>query len=328
MSSAGLASKPVFLITIDTEGDNLWAHPRTITTENAKYLSRFQRLCERYGFKPTYLTDYEMAVSSEYCAFAHDLLKRHAGEVGMHLHAWNSPPIVPLTDDDYRYGTYLIEYPEALMREKVRVLTALLEDEFQVPQRSHRAGRWGFNKTYARILLENGYWVDCSVAPKMSYTTYKGDPKGKGGPDYTRFPELPYYLDLSDIGRPGESALLEAPVTIMDLRPPWAAGIPRRSLPGKLVNRICPAVAWLRPTGKNLKAMLTLVRRAAREARPCVEFILHSSELMPGGSPTFPGEHQIETLYAHLEELFGVSSQFFRGGTLAEFAESYQAVAV
>lgn len=71
-----------------------------------------------------------------------------------------------------------------------------------------------------------------------------------------------------------------------------------------------------------------MVRRAAREARPCVEFILHSSELMPGGSPTFPGEHEIETLYAHLEELFAVSSQFFRGGTLAEFAESYQAVAV
>jgi len=128
MSSAGLPAKPVFLITIDTEGDNLWAHPRTITTENAKYLGRFQRLCERYGFKPTYLTDYEMAVSAEYCAFAHDVLKRHAGEVGMHLHAWNSPPILPLTDDDYAYCTYLIEYPEAVMREKVRVLTALLED--------------------------------------------------------------------------------------------------------------------------------------------------------------------------------------------------------
>ena len=327
MVSSGVPGKPAFLITIDTEGDNLWAHPRTITTKNAAYLSRFQTLCERYGFRPTYLTNYEMAMCPNYRAFAHDVLKRKAGEVGMHLHAWNSPPLVPLTDDDYAYGTYLIEYPETVMREKVRVLTALLEDEFQMPQRSHRAGRWAFNEIYARILVENGYRVDCSVAPKMSYTSYRGDPNGKGGSDYSRFPELPYYLDLSNIGQPGKSPLLEVPVTVINLRPRWAAGIPLRSLPGRLVNRIYPAVAWLRPNGKNLAAMLNLVRRAACEARPCVEFMLHSSEFMPGGSPTFPGDREIEMLYSHLEELFGVAGKHFGGATLTEFAASYRASA-
>ena len=38
-----------FLITIDTEGDNLWACPREITTYNSHYLPRFQQLCERYA---------------------------------------------------------------------------------------------------------------------------------------------------------------------------------------------------------------------------------------------------------------------------------------
>ncbi|MDR8263551.1 deacetylase, partial [Acinetobacter baumannii] len=50
---------PAFLITIDTEGDNLWQKHDSITTENARYLPRFQQLCEKYGFKPVYLTNYE-----------------------------------------------------------------------------------------------------------------------------------------------------------------------------------------------------------------------------------------------------------------------------
>jgi hypothetical protein len=54
--------KPAFLITIDTEGDNLWQKNDSITTENAKYLPRFQAVCEKYGFKPVYLTNYEMAI--------------------------------------------------------------------------------------------------------------------------------------------------------------------------------------------------------------------------------------------------------------------------
>ena len=54
--------KPAFIITIDTEGDNLWQNHRVIKTENARYLARFQALCERFGFKPVWLTNYEMAV--------------------------------------------------------------------------------------------------------------------------------------------------------------------------------------------------------------------------------------------------------------------------
>ena len=33
-----------FIITIDAEGDDLWASPRDITTRNAEYLPRFQAL--------------------------------------------------------------------------------------------------------------------------------------------------------------------------------------------------------------------------------------------------------------------------------------------
>ena len=61
-----------FLISIDTEGDNLWAWKKgdIITTNNACFLERFQSLCNEFGFKPTYLTNYEMAKSQEFVKFA------------------------------------------------------------------------------------------------------------------------------------------------------------------------------------------------------------------------------------------------------------------
>ena len=85
-------TRPSFLITIDTEGDNLWSAPATITTHNATALPRFQALCQSYGLKPTYLTNFEMANCPDFQEFGRDLLKHGAGEIGMHLHAWNSPP--------------------------------------------------------------------------------------------------------------------------------------------------------------------------------------------------------------------------------------------
>src|SRR5512145_3376432 len=130
---------PAFLITVDTEGDDLWSQPGKITTKNARFLPRFQSLCEKYGFRPSWLVNYEMAECPEFVEFARDFLRRETGEVGMHLHGWNSPPIRPLTDDDYRHQPYLFEYPEPVMREKIHVMTDLLEERFERKMVVHRA---------------------------------------------------------------------------------------------------------------------------------------------------------------------------------------------
>ena len=61
-----------FFITIDTEGDNLWdwREGMDIHTENARFLPRFQTLCEEYGLKPTYLSNFEMISDSFFRDFA------------------------------------------------------------------------------------------------------------------------------------------------------------------------------------------------------------------------------------------------------------------
>jgi hypothetical protein len=291
---------PAFLISIDTEGDDLWSAPAEVTTENARYLPRFQSLCERHGLEPTWLANYEMAESPAFVEFGRDVLRRGTGEVGMHLHAWDSPPLT----DGPRGHAYLIEYPLDAMRAKVAFMTDLLGDRFAEKMTSHRAGRWGFNADYARLLVEHGYRVDCSVTPHVSWAEYPGDPDGPGGTDYTSYPSQPYFLDLERIDRAGSSGLLEVPMSI----------VPTANDPD-----------WLRPDGENRDAMLAILRRASEESWPCVLFMLHSSELMPGGSPTFRTDDSIENLYEDLEALFAEGAKHFRGATLSGFAEAYAA---
>lgn len=315
--------RPAFLVTVDVEEDNAWASSRTVTTRNAAYLHRFQELCERHGARPTYLTNWQMALNPVFQEFATDLLARNAGEVGMHIHAWHSPPHYPLTDDDYRHHPYLTEYPEPILREKVRVVTEVLEDVFGTKMRSHRAGRFGFDDVYARALIDNGYAVDCSVTPGVSLRQWRGHPDGVGGPDYRGFPRSAYFVDPEDVGRPGSSPLLEVPVTIGPTylcRPARLASEALRTtrLGTKVANRLFPTWAWLYPA-KFHRAMLGLLRAAAVDGRDYAEFMIHSSELMPGGSPRYPTARSIEALYRCLDKLFAAARRDFVGLTLSEY---------
>jgi hypothetical protein len=319
---------PAFLVTIDTECDNAWAREHSITTRNAAFLPRFQALCERHGLRPTYLVNWEMATSPVFQEFGKDLLARGAGEIGMHLHGWNSPPVVPLTEDDYLHHPYLIEYPEHLLREKVKVMTFTLENVFGVKMLSHRAGRFGFNSAYARALVEHGYRVDCSVTPHVSWAPYKGSPKGNGGPDFSNFPDSAYFLDLTDISRAGSSPLLEVPVTVAAPHFCWVARAIRATLDthwlgAKVAHRLFPRQAWLYPWGNNHRPLPGLIRAALRQGWNYAEFMIHSSELMPGGSPHFPTPASVEALYDTLESLFSLVAGSFVGFTLQEYYERF-----
>jgi hypothetical protein len=325
-------ARPAFLVTIDTEGDDLWSRPRRITTRNAEFLPRFQALCERYGLRPTYLVDYDMGRSPAFVAFASDLLRRRAGEVGMHLHAWNTPPLHPRTPDDLRWQPYLTEYPEPVMAAKVATMTALLRERFGEAVVSHRAGRWGLDARYARVLVAHGYLVDCSVTPGVSWRDHLGAPDGTGGPDFSSAPETPYFLSLEDVTRPGPSPLLEVPVSVV--RGPGARLARRLPSRWRLIRRVVgrglPSAHWLRPTGRNRRQMVAIVRRALGRRAPHLTFMLHSSELMPGGSPRFPSRRAVERLYADLEGLFGLVQAVCTPMTLSEFrglAVSHRAAA-
>jgi len=324
-----MTARPAFLVTIDTEGDDLWSRPREIGTRNAAFLPRFQALCEANGLKPTWLVNHEMALCPVFGRFGRAVLARGTAEIGLHLHAWNSPPLVPLTDDDFRHQPYLVEYPPALMEEKIVRLLALLRERFETPVTSHRAGRWALDATYARLLARHGIRVDTSVTPGLSWAGMPGAPQGRGGSDYRGFPRRPYRVDLDRIDRAdpsGSSPLLEVPVTLGRSRlhrlAPWAYHVPRLR---RWAWGHRPMWQWLYPDGRNLVSMRELFEHRVAAGDPCLVFVLHSSELMPSGSPQSPDEASIEALYRDLGVLFGLAARHGEGMTLTEFAQRWSA---
>lgn len=329
--------KKHFIITIDTEGDNAWNKPSEITTHNARYLHRFQELCERYQMKPVYLTNYEMCESPVFQELGREALKKNTAEIGAHLHAWYSPPAYQLTANDYACLPYLIEYPQQVMAEKLTYLTNRLQEVFDTKMVSHRAGRWAFNETYARELVKLGYRVDCSVTPYVSWKHMMGDPAGKGGTDYRLFPSHAYQMDLDNLRIAGHSDLLQVPVTIRphSRRYIYTTAIKKLFGPGvvvDLLNKVFPFpgetdLAWLRPIRGNIKNLLWLLKTAtANEGVDYVEFMIHSSEFMPGGSPYFKTEEDVEGLYSDLETLFSAAQANYKGTTLKEYADYYKAM--
>ena len=101
---------------------------------------------------------------------------------------------------------------------------------------------------------------------------------------------------------------------------PWVYRIPLlRQAANRLVS---PALNHLCPAESNLRGMLRAARGARTDGAAHLDFSLHSSELMPGGSPNFREATDIEHLYDDLEILFEELSTWCRGMTLKEFHAS------
>ena len=309
------------IITIDTEGDNLWAwrEGQPIGTENTRFLPPFQSLCEEYGMKPVYLSNYEMLQDPRFCAFARERQDRGLCEIGMHLHAWNCPPMeetLPVRTDCTPGAAYLIEYSEEAMEEKIRFMTELITEKMGFPPVSHRAGRWATDDRYFRLLQKYGYRVDCSVTPKLDWSAHPGRSPQSGGSDYRESPDTPYVI-------PG-TGITEYPVTVYEDHRVY---LPDRLTPKNLARALVHAkrgnLLWLRPNGNNLKECLGVLERGVREDnRDYVMFMLHSSELMPGGSPTFRDEPAIRNLYRELRSTFACAVRLgYRGATFRELLE-------
>jgi hypothetical protein len=304
-----------FIITIDTEGDNLWDYRLgdTIETKNARYIPRFQKLCDQYGYKPVYLVNYEMALDDFFVEFSGTTLRENRCEIGMHLHAWNNPPFYELNNPYHDYGLpYLIEYPEQIMREKIDVLYHLLKNTFKTEIVSHRSGRWAMDQRYFDILDEYGIKIDCSITPHISWKSSKGFSTGNVGNDYTGEPEEPYPV----------KNILEIPVTIRRLRGfSLENPLSVRSFLASVKKAVIGKAIWLRPNGHNLADMLMLIDVIQKSESNYLMFMLHSSELMPGGSPSFRTKDGIEQLYHDLSILFEVISKNFTGITLKNYLD-------
>lgn len=308
-----------FIITIDTEGDDLWSWKQgdPIMTENARYLQRFQTLCSSYGFKPVWLTNYEMISDPVYIDFITKVEETGTGELGMHLHAWSTPPEYRL-DIKETGAPYLIEYPPDIMEEKIAVMTEKIKARTGITAVTHRAGRWAMNETYFQLLKKYGYQVDCSVTPHEDWSSHVGATAGSAGSNYTDSPERAYWLD-------SEKTLLEVPLTVRRTHRFFMPKQPSvRRLAGSLKRTVLGDTLWVRPGHSSEKQINYLVDQVAASSDEYLMFMLHSSELMPGGSPKFRTKESIEELYRLLQKLFANIALSFTGITLKDYYSERQ----
>lgn len=294
--------KKYFIITVDTEGDNLWTYRQgdVVTTRNARYIPRFQELCEKYGFPPVYLTNYEMLCDDAYVEYVKDKHQNHLCEVGLHLHAWNNPPQYSL-NAVHQGNPYLIEYPVDVMRDKFDCLYKLFRERMGFAPVSHRSGRWAMDSNYFKLLQEYDVPVDCSVTPHVDWSQNMG--ATKGGSDYSKAPESAHWIDN----------VYEVPPTIR---------MSHHAFNGNLKHKIKVLLfgkpLHLRLATSSVDELKYLIDTVAGESSvDYLEFMLHSSELMPGGSPYFTDEKSIEDMYRNMEEIFSyIRSLGYSGITL------------
>ena len=297
-----------FIITVDTEGDNQWAWKpgMTITTSNTNFIPRFQKLCEKYHFPPVYLSNYEMISDDEFCGFASEKAKADLCEIGMHIHAWFSPPEYELPNR-YNGNPFITEYPNYILKEKLVFLKHYIEERVGVTPVSFRSGRWATNEVLFETLDELGFFVDCSITPGISNYTDCGMSVEHGN-DYTH--EI---LNIRSLC----GNLVEIPMTTKRIR--TFQGV---SIKNKARNILLGKDIWLRPAVNSEEEMLLLIKRVEKQKVPYLEFMIHSTELMPGGSPYTKDEAQVERLYERMEKIFAyVSKSGYQGITLQDYYE-------
>lgn len=295
-----------FIITVDTEGDDLWhwKDGNEISTNNSVFIPRFQELCEKYKFKPTYLTNYEMANDFRWVEYAKKKLGNDLCEIGMHIHAWNSPPYFEL-ENKFGGNAYISEYPKEIVFQKIITLKKLLNQRFETDIISCRSGRWATNNDYFEALLKAGVIVDCSVTPGIDLSPLPGR-SVQFGNNYSSSKETTYEI------YPG---LLEVPMTTRKIR--W---ISEGSIKHRAKSIIFGEEMWLRPHTKSLNYLKRITSQVEGKSE-YLEFMIHSSELMPGGSPYFNNQEDIEMLFAVLDDYFNlITRNGYIGITLGNYA--------
>ncbi len=303
MAFVGNMKTIYFLVTIDTEEDNAWSldfKPHSeLSVENINYLPKFQEFCNKLGVRPTYLIDYPVAVNKDSAKILKNIAQEDGGEIATHVHPWCNPPYVE--ERNHRHS-YLNNLPEELQFQKLKTLTEIITENIGVRPVSYRAGRYGFDHTTIPVLEKLNYRVDSSVVP------YRKN-KHVDEPNFDFVPLNPYYLHYQNVCLPGESRLLEVPITVEFTRklPQWFkknySDFPDIGIRKLLRVFLGINLVWLRPSYASLQEMKKAAEVTVRSGVNVLNMMFHSSELMPGGSPYNRTAEDVEHFLQKIEAL-------------------------
>jgi hypothetical protein len=298
----------IVIVSIDTEEDNWYRSRYGATAGNIAEVRTLAPFLERLGVRPTYFTAYQVAIHAPAVDALREACAGGRGEIGAHLHPWNTPP---LDEAFVPRNSMLKNLPADLQRAKLVRLTAALEEAFGVAPRTFRAGRYGFGRETVGALLACGYQVDSSVSPFIDLAATDD------GPSFVGAPIAPYYLAPDrNVTQPApDGTLLEIPLSYGFNRGPFEFWDPARRLletaPWRwlhlaglaarvgIVKRLA-----LTPELTSVADMLTLSRRLLEQGAPHLHVSWHSPSLTPGLSPFGATAQDVARLYASIEAYF------------------------
>lgn len=312
-----------FVISVDTEADNQWKQGGHITLRNLEYVPRFHALCRTYGFKPTYLITYEVAQDKKFTSWLHAVVEKNEAEVGAHMHPWTTPPF--LSEQEKKEQTFPCDLDGTVFATKLRTLHNAIVEHVGVVPTSFRAGRWGISGDMIPHLRAHGYMVDSSVTPFVNWSTLIKN--GSKKMDFRDAPINPYTPDLRDVTQKGDSNIVEIPMSIYAVS---RFGItiwkykqkPTRKIE-QLFNKFFYHITWCRIFPEtHIDDLISCYKTAIKEGVPVLQFMIHSSELIPGGSMYNRNDASIETLYKKMDTFFAyIKNNEIPGVTLSEYAQ-------
>ena len=284
-------------VTIDVEEEGLFSGSYDrykATVDNVSRLPLLDPVFLEWGIHPTLFVSYKVAQHKQHHDLILGLKEKWKGEIGAHLHMWNTPPIVK-TNYPEPVSSELI--PREILQEKIQTLLEEIDGMDKKPS-SFRMGRFNMGPKLFRLLEQTGIRVDSSIAPTRS--EYGGSP-------YLSAPTDPYFPDPSEPCTPGNSKILEVPLTILPLVSGMGPVLERMWDRGKYIR---PVISWsskyllsltAQPVAMGLRRLKVAVKLHAKRGGRVVTIFFHSSELTPGISPIHPSERHVDQFLKKLE---------------------------
>lgn len=299
------------VVTIDTEEEGLWSgsYCRDFEpVENIKGIPAFQKICDKYQIRPTYLCTYSICKTP----WARDMLLPIADagkcEIGGHLHPWNTPPFEEVLS---KRNSLMCHLPFDLVSRKLDTLLEGHQDCFGSRPTSFRSGRWGFDEKTAKGLVEKRFLVDSSVCPFIDYSS-----EGISLCD-RKLPDL-YWLSLDDIFREDitNRGLLEVPPTIgfnitnYELAHNILKKLKRKPftffhIVGVLSRLSLLHQVSLSPEMCNLEQMKICAIKHVEGGNRILNIFFHSSDLLPGYTPYVKNINELKAFLNKLDSFFG-----------------------
>ncbi|MFQ5783238.1 MAG: polysaccharide deacetylase family protein [Alphaproteobacteria bacterium] len=292
------SSAPRLVVVVDTEEEFDWSRPlsRANTAVGAtRHQARAHRVYERYGVRPVYVVDYPIATQEAGYRPLREFCEDGLCEIGAHLHPWVNPPF---DEEVSAHNSYPGNLPRGLEREKLRRLTAAIEENFGVRPVTYKAGRYGVGPATGDILAELGYEIDTSVVPAA-------DMRRDFGPDFRRCGAKPYRFG------PG-GRLLEIPLSagffgcLSRAGPalyPALTGAPgaRLRLPGVFARLALLEWSKLTPEGIDHAEHRRLTEALFATGHRVFCLAYHSPSLEPGNTPYVRSDDDLAVFLARIE---------------------------